>query len=54
MTKTLAVFLEASYLIRREVIDNNTINEIAMALERFRQLRSIFKDVNVRRNFCLP
>ena len=54
MTKTLAVFLKASYLIRCEVIDNNTINEIAMALECFCQLRSIFKDVNVRRNFCLP
>jgi hypothetical protein len=54
MVCTLRAFLKFCYLVRRNVIDENSLNQIQDALRRFYQFRSIFKDTNVVNSFSLP
>ncbi|KAF8552429.1 hypothetical protein OG21DRAFT_1477771 [Imleria badia] len=54
MVHTLRAFLEFCYLVRRNVIDENSLNQIQDALRRFYQFCGIFKDTNVVNLFSLP
>ncbi len=55
MVQAFSAFLEFCYLVRRDVIDEDTISAIEAALKRFHQARAIFEDVGVRPDgFSLP
>ncbi|KAF8545534.1 hypothetical protein OG21DRAFT_1492301 [Imleria badia] len=54
MVRTLHAFLEFCYLVRRNVIDENSLNQIQDALRHFYQFRGIFKDTNMVNLFSLP
>lgn len=55
MVRAFAAFLEFCYLVRRDVIDEDTLTEIADALQRYHRERVIFQEVGVRTDgFSLP
>lgn len=55
VVQAFRAFLEFCYIVRRDVIDSNSIIELRDALERFHKHRHIFKDCGVRwRGFNLP
>ncbi len=55
MVQTFSAFLEFCYLVRRDVIDEDVISGVDVALARFHQARTIFEEVGVRPNgFSLP
>jgi hypothetical protein len=54
MVRCLAAFLEFCYLVRRESINEETMDQIDRALARFHNEREIFKETGVRIDFNLP
>lgn len=55
MVQAFAAFLEFCYLVRRSVIDEDTLIDIERALERFHKARVIFETAGVRsEGFSLP
>jgi hypothetical protein len=55
MICTLRAFIEFCYIVRRDVHDTNTLNELQDTLDRFRHYRTIFQTTGVRpRGFNLP
>ncbi|KAI0309566.1 hypothetical protein OF83DRAFT_1071876 [Amylostereum chailletii] len=55
MVRALSAFLEFCYLVRRPIIDEDTLDAIDAALECFHLEREIFRDVGVRpQGFSLP
>ncbi|KIJ08326.1 hypothetical protein PAXINDRAFT_18535 [Paxillus involutus ATCC 200175] len=52
---TLRAFLEFCYIVRQNVITDNTLVELNVALEQFHQYREVFRDLNVcPEGFSLP
>ncbi|KAF5373982.1 hypothetical protein D9615_009931 [Tricholomella constricta] len=55
MVQAVAALIEFCYLVRRDVIDDDTIATIEAALHQFHTSREIFRDVGVRPDgFSLP
>ena len=54
MVKAISAFLEFCYLVRRSVINEDTLDAIDNALARFHDHREIFRHVGVRDQFNLP
>ncbi|KAH9484630.1 hypothetical protein JR316_0004112 [Psilocybe cubensis] len=55
MVQAVAAFLDFCYLVRRNAIDDDTLDQIEVALSRFHCHREIFRDLNVRpEGFSLP
>jgi hypothetical protein len=53
--RTFCAFLDFCYLIRRDMIDDNTLTLIQGAIDRFHEFRDIFQVLGVRPNgFSLP
>ncbi|KAK7035434.1 hypothetical protein VNI00_011965 [Paramarasmius palmivorus] len=51
---TLAAFIEVCYLIRRDIITEDTIRDITAQIEVFHREREVFKDLNIKDTFSLP
>ena len=55
IVQTLHAFLEFCYIVRRNVITEDTLKELEDALDQFHQYREIFQDTGVRvEGFSLP
>ncbi|KAF8809162.1 hypothetical protein BYT27DRAFT_7255031 [Phlegmacium glaucopus] len=55
MVQAVASLIHFCYLVRRNVIDEDALSEINIALSRFHAQREIFREVNVRpEGFSLP
>ncbi|PSS33982.1 hypothetical protein PHLCEN_2v1972, partial [Hermanssonia centrifuga] len=54
MVQAIAAFLEFCYLVRRPVINQETLRKIEDALSRFHMHRKIFETTGVRTSFSLP
>ena len=54
MVRTLSAFLEFCYLVRRSVINEETLEAISVAVDRFHHERTIFQTTGVRAHFSLP
>ncbi|KAH9162333.1 hypothetical protein EDB89DRAFT_2026206, partial [Lactarius sanguifluus] len=54
MVRAIAAFMEFCYLARRSQLDEDTLDQIDMAVARFHQEREIFVDTGVRDDFSLP
>ncbi|KAL0060247.1 hypothetical protein AAF712_012957 [Marasmius tenuissimus] len=54
VVRTIAAFIEFCYLVRRDVITEDTIYKIGAALETFHRERVIFEDLDVIDTFSLP
>lgn len=54
MVRAFEAYLDFCYLVRRNVITEDTLNEITAALDRFHQYREIFLDTGVCKDFALP
>lgn len=54
MLRCLTAFLNFCYLVRRESIDEESMDKIDQALARFHTEREIFKETGIRIDFNLP
>jgi len=54
MVRALSAFMDFCYLVRRNVLDEMTLDAIDGAVARFHANRVIFEDVGIRSNFSLP
>jgi len=55
MVQALRAFLECCYIVRRNILDTNSLRELEDALERYHTYRKIFEDCGVRtEGFNLP
>jgi len=54
MIHALSAFLEFCYLVRRSVINEETLEAISTAVDRFHHERTIFQTTGVRAHFSLP
>ncbi|EIW77640.1 hypothetical protein CONPUDRAFT_61577 [Coniophora puteana RWD-64-598 SS2] len=54
VVRTFRAFLEFCYLVRRDVITDETLLEIEDALERFHRYRAIFQTLGVANSISLP
>ena len=54
MVRALSAFLDFCYLVRRSVLNEETLNAIDMAVERFHQERAVFITTGVRVHLSLP
>ncbi|KIL58007.1 hypothetical protein M378DRAFT_15867 [Amanita muscaria Koide BX008] len=55
MVRTIAIFTEFCYIVRRHVLDDNDIDNLNELLAKFHKEREIFRAVGVRPDgFCLP
>ncbi|KAH7903259.1 hypothetical protein BJ138DRAFT_981738, partial [Hygrophoropsis aurantiaca] len=54
MVRAMSAFLDFCYLVRRGTIDEETLNAMDNALQRFHAERVIFADLGVVQGFSLP
>ena len=54
MVQALSAFMDFCYLVRRNTLDESTLDAIDTAVDRFHANRVIFEDVGIRNNFSLP
>jgi hypothetical protein len=54
MVQALSAFMDFCYLVRRNTLDESTLDSIDRSIAQFHAYRVIFEDVGVRRNFSLP
>lgn len=54
MVRAFSAFLDFCYLVRRDTIDEDTIDQISDALERYHCEREIFEITGVRESISLP
>jgi len=54
VVRTFRAFLEFSYLVRRNVVTEQSLNEIDDALQRFHHFREAFRNTGVVNTFSLP
>ncbi|CDO70545.1 hypothetical protein BN946_scf184573.g13 [Trametes cinnabarina] len=54
MVRAISAFLDFCYLVRRDTIDEDTIDQIEDALRRFHTERTIFETTGVRISISLP
>jgi hypothetical protein len=54
MIRTIALFMEFCYIVRRHVLDDDDIDKLNLLLVEFHQEREIFRESGIRTDFCLP
>jgi hypothetical protein len=54
MVRTISAFMEFCYLVRRSQIDEDTLDAIDAAVDRFHRERLIFIELGIREDFSLP
>ncbi|KAG0700978.1 hypothetical protein DFH29DRAFT_1069909, partial [Suillus ampliporus] len=54
VVRCFRAFLEFCYIVRQDIITEDTLEKLSNALHRFHQYRQIFQDTGVRSNFSLP
>ncbi|KAG0695998.1 hypothetical protein DFH29DRAFT_991856 [Suillus ampliporus] len=54
VVRCFRAFLEFCYIVRQDIITEDTLEKLSNALQRFHQYRQIFQDTGVRSNFSLP
>jgi len=55
MVRTIALFTEICYIVRRHVLDDDDIDKLSILLVEFHQEREIFHEAGIRpEGFCLP
>lgn len=54
MVQALSAFMDFCYLVRRNILDESTLDAIDAAVARFHANRVIFEDVGIRVHFSLP
>lgn len=54
MVRAISNFIEFCYLVRRSVLDDNDLVKLDEYLAKFHEAREIFKDEEIRDDFCLP
>jgi hypothetical protein len=54
MVRCLAAFLDFCYLVRREIIDEETMDKVDASLARFHEEREIFREAGIQIDFNLP
>jgi hypothetical protein len=54
MVQALSAFMDFCYLVRRNILDESTLEAIDVAVTKFHAYRVIFEDVGIRNNFSLP
>jgi hypothetical protein len=54
MIRTIALFMEFCYIVRRHVLDDDDIDKLNTLLVQFHQEREIFREAGIRSDFCLP
>ncbi|KAM6491755.1 hypothetical protein JOM56_012795 [Amanita muscaria] len=54
MVRAIRAFLEFCYIVRRDVVDTNSLNEMQTALLRFHQFRKIFETTGIRKEDTHP
>ena len=54
MVRALSAFLDFCYLVRRSVLNEETLDAIDVAVERFHQERAVFITTGVRAHLSLP
>jgi hypothetical protein len=54
MVRALSAFMDFCYLVRRNILDESTLDAIDAAVARFHANRVIFEDVGIRSGFSLP
>lgn len=54
MVRAMSAFLDFCYLVRRDTVDEDTIDQIEDALARFHRERTIFETTGVRLTISLP
>ena len=54
MVQALSAFMDFCYLVRRNVLDESTLDAIDAAVDRFHAYRIVFEDLGIRNNFSLP
>ncbi|KAG2090578.1 hypothetical protein BD769DRAFT_1632037 [Suillus cothurnatus] len=54
IVRCFRTFLEFCYIVRQDIITEDTLEKLSNALQRFHQYRQIFLDTGVRSNFSLP
>ena len=54
VVRVICAFIEFCYIVRREVHDTKSLQELQDALNRFHQYRVIFETTGIREHFNLP
>lgn len=54
MVRAIRAFIEFCYIVRREVHDTKSLQELQDTLDRFHHYRSIFQTTGIRNHFNLP
>src|SRR6266436_1238849 len=54
MVQALSSFLDFCYLVRRNILDESTLDALDVAVTKFHEYRVVFEEVGVRSNFSLP
>ena len=54
MVQALSAFMDFCYLVRRNILDESTLDAIDTAVAKFHAYHVIFEDVGIRSNFSLP
>jgi hypothetical protein len=54
MVRAFEAYLDFCYLVRRNVLTEDTLQAIDQAVARFHQYREVFRTEGVRENFSLP
>ena len=54
MVQALSAFMDFCYLVRRNILDESTLDAIDAAVARFHACHVIFEDFGIRNNFSLP
>jgi hypothetical protein len=54
MVQALSAFMDFCYLVRRDILDEPTLDAIDAAVDRYHMHRVVFEDAGIRNNFSLP
>jgi hypothetical protein len=54
MVQALSSFLDFCYLVRRNILDESTLDALDVAVTKFHEYRVVFEEVGVRSHFSLP
>ena len=54
MVQALSAFMDFCYLVRRNILDESTLDDIDTAVVKFHAYCVVFEEVGIRSNFSLP
>ena len=54
MVQALSAFMDFCYLVRRNILDESSLDAIDVAVGQFHAYRIVFEDAGIRSNFSLP